>query len=87
MIHFSGLSAANSSGFQSIRDMGFIQTPYVKKEIHPGVLKGLDNFYLAGQWLQTPGGLPNAVITGRFAVQRLLKRNDKINTFCCLKNN
>lgn len=67
--------------------MGFIQTPYVKKEIHPGVLKGLDNFYLAGQWLQTPGGLPNAVITGRFAVQRLLKRNDKINTFCCLKNN
>lgn len=66
--------------------MGFVQTPYVKKEVHSGVLPGLDNFYLAGQWLQTPGGLPNALVTGRFAVQRLLKRENRLSEFCCKKN-
>ncbi len=66
--------------------MGFIQTPNVKKEVHCGVLPGLDNFYLAGQWLQTPGGLPNALVTGRFAVQRLLKRKNMLDKFCCKKN-
>ncbi len=66
--------------------MGFIQTPHVKKEVHSGVLPGLDNFYLAGQWLQTPGGLPNALVTGRFAVQRLLKREGRLKEFCCKKN-
>ncbi|MCR5453551.1 MAG: FAD-dependent oxidoreductase, partial [Bacteroidales bacterium] len=65
--------------------MGFIQTHLVKKETHSGVLPGLDNLYLAGQWLQTPGGLPNALVTGRFAVQRLLKRNNKLQQFCCKK--
>ncbi|MCQ2960222.1 MAG: NAD(P)/FAD-dependent oxidoreductase [Bacteroidales bacterium] len=62
--------------------MGFIQTPHVKKENHPGILPGLDNFYLAGQWLQTPGGLPNALIIGRFAIQRLLKQENLLHTFC-----
>jgi len=65
--------------------MGFIQTPKVKKEIHPGVLPGLDNLILAGQWLQTPGGLPNALVTGRFAIQRLLKRKNQLDKFCCKK--
>lgn len=65
--------------------MGFVQTPYAKKIIHPGVLDGLDNLYLAGQWLQAPGGLPNAVITGRFAVQRLLKRENMEAQFCSKK--
>ncbi len=54
--------------------MSFILTPYVPKIIHRGVLKGLDNLYLAGQWLQPPGGLPNAVLTGKFAIQRLCRR-------------
>ncbi len=66
--------------------MGFIQTHLVKKETHPGVLPGLDNFYLAGQWLQTPGGLPNALVTGRFAIQRLMKRENILQQFCCKKN-
>lgn len=65
--------------------MGFVQTPWVKKEVHKGVVDGLDNFYLAGQWLQTPGGLPNALVTGRFAVQRLLKRENLLDKFCCKK--
>lgn len=65
--------------------MGFIQTHLVKKETHSGILPGLDNLYLAGQWLQTPGGLPNALVTGRFAVQRLLKRKNLLHLFCTQK--
>lgn len=65
--------------------MGFIQTPYVKKLVHSGRIEGLDNFYLAGQWLQTPGGLPNALIMGRFAIQRLLQQENRLSDFCCKK--
>jgi len=65
--------------------MGFVQTPWVKKEVHNGTVEGLDNFVLAGQWLQTPGGLPNALVTGRFAVQRLMKRLNLLKDFCCKK--
>ena len=53
--------------------MSFILTPFIKKESHAGRLPGLKNLILAGQWLQSPGGLPNAVVTGRFAIQRLCK--------------
>lgn len=54
--------------------MSFILTPYAPKVVHKGVLKGIDNLYLAGQWLQPPGGLPNAHLTGKYAIQRLCKR-------------
>ena len=54
--------------------MGFIQTPFAPKLVHHGNIDGIDNLCLAGQWLQTPGGLPNALVTGKFAVQRLIKR-------------
>ncbi|MBO7597712.1 MAG: NAD(P)/FAD-dependent oxidoreductase [Bacteroidales bacterium] len=54
--------------------MGFIQTPYAPKLVHHGNVEGIDNLCLAGQWLQTPGGLPNALVTGKFAIQRLIKR-------------
>lgn len=53
--------------------MSFIHTPFEPKEQHPGRIKGLKNLYIAGQWTLTPGGLPNAVISGKFAVQRLCK--------------
>ena len=52
--------------------MSFSLTPYNKKVTHNGRLRGLRNVYLAGQWLQAPGGLPNAAVTGKFAIQRLL---------------
>lgn len=54
--------------------MSFILTPYVPKVVHKGVVKNIQNLYLAGQWLQPPGGLPNAHLTGKFAIQRLCKR-------------
>ena len=54
--------------------MSFILTPYAPKATHRGILPGIRNLYLAGQWLQPPGGLPNAAVTGRFAIQRICKR-------------
>lgn len=52
--------------------MSFCLTPDNEKVNHNGRIKGIDNLYLAGQWLQAPGGLPNAAVTGKFAIQRLL---------------
>jgi phytoene dehydrogenase-like protein len=36
-----------------------------------GILGGLKNFVLSGQWLMPPGGLPIALFTGKHAVYRL----------------
>lgn len=42
-----------------------------------GIVKGINNLFLAGQWLMTPGGIPIALITGKYAVQRILKKLGK----------
>jgi len=54
--------------------MSFMMTPKSKSMMHSGKIKGLKNCYLTGQWLQPPGGLPVAVTTGKFTVQRICKR-------------
>ena len=56
---------------------GFVQTSKGKSLMHSGKINGLKNFLLSGQWLLRSGGLPPAVITGRFTAQRICKR-DKI---------
>jgi hypothetical protein len=38
------------------------------------VLPGLNNFYMAGQWLSPGGGLPPAAQTGRWAIQLICKQ-------------
>lgn len=53
--------------------MSFVTTPSGKAVKMKGRLKGIDNLYLAGQWTNSPGGLPVAVTSGKFAVQRILK--------------
>ncbi len=53
--------------------MSFVTTPAGKQIKMKGRLKGIDNLYLAGQWTNAPGGLPVAVASGKFAIQRLLK--------------
>ncbi len=55
--------------------MAFATTPKGKIRYVPGYLPGLRNFYLSGQWCMPPGGLPTAVMTGRWTVQRI----------CCLE--
>lgn len=53
--------------------MSFITTKNIKPLKHRGRVSGIDNLYLAGQWINPPGGLPNALISGKYAVQRLCK--------------
>lgn len=53
--------------------MSFITTKYIKPEKHHGRVPGIKNIYLAGQWVNPPGGLPNALTSGKFAVQRICK--------------
>ena len=43
---------------------------------HTGKVKDINNFYLSGQWMQGPGGLPIAMTQGKFAIQRICKREN-----------
>lgn len=51
--------------------MSFCTTKKSKYTSFRGDIKGLSNVMLAGQWLMPPGGLPGALVTGKFAVQRI----------------
>ncbi len=53
--------------------MSFTTTPMGKKIKINGRIKGIKNLYLAGQWTNSPGGLPVAASSGKFAIQRILK--------------
>jgi len=57
--------------------MGFVTTVGNKQMRFKGVVKGVNNLFIAGQWVMSPGGLPIAVISGKFAVQRILKRDKR----------
>lgn len=54
--------------------MGFWPTLRGKSLSHNGHINGLKNIFLSGQWLQPPGGLPVALITGKDTIMRLCKR-------------
>ena len=54
--------------------MSFVTTPKGKQIKMKGQLKGIKNLYVAGQWTNSPGGLPVAVASGKFAIQRILKK-------------
>lgn len=51
--------------------MGFKATPKSKSPTCKGIVEGLPGLYLAGQWMTSPGGLPIAVTSGKFAIQRI----------------
>ncbi len=40
-------------------------------------LPGLDNFYMAGQWVNPGGGMPTAVMSGRHTIQIICKKDKK----------
>ncbi|HYE09353.1 MAG TPA: NAD(P)/FAD-dependent oxidoreductase, partial [Patescibacteria group bacterium] len=54
--------------------MAFWPTITGKALVHKGYIKGLNNIVLSGQWLQPPGGLPTALITGKDTIMRLCKQ-------------
>lgn len=51
--------------------MSFYGQPGYKSLYVKNTIKGLDNVYLASQWLQLNGGLPSAAASGKFAAQAL----------------
>lgn len=57
--------------------MSFVTTTGGKAFRTKGTVKGIKNMYLAGQWTMAPGGLPVAAVSGKFAVQRILKSEHK----------
>ncbi|MCR4669668.1 MAG: NAD(P)/FAD-dependent oxidoreductase [Saccharofermentans sp.] len=57
--------------------MGFMTTASNKQLKMKGVVKGVDDLYIAGQWTMNPGGLPIALVSGKFAVQRILKKQKR----------
>ena len=40
-------------------------------------LPGLDNFYMAGQWVTPGGGMPTAAMSGRHTMQMICKKHNK----------
>lgn len=54
--------------------MGFVITPRSKQLQHKGTVKGISNLLFAGQWTQSAGGLPVAAVSGKFAIQRICKK-------------
>ena len=61
--------------------MSFYFTPKSGMYAHNGHVKGLKNFYIASQWQQGPGGLPIAMSQGKFAIQRICKKEKKSFVF------
>lgn len=50
-------------------------TKHSRRNPYPNAwVQGLDNVILANQWLSPPGGLPGAAIQGKYAIQRILKK-------------
>lgn len=57
--------------------MSFITKKDVKSFSVKGTIEGLHNVFVASQWIQAPGGLPVAAAAGKFAVQRILKKEKR----------
>ena len=55
----------------------FSTMPNIEYENHSGVIAGVKNLYLAGQWVFPDGGLPMAAIGGKYAVQRICNQENK----------
>ena len=56
---------------------GWQMTPEALKTRLPKRLKGLENFYMTGQWVEPGGGVPTALFSGRQVVQILCAKEKK----------
>ncbi len=56
---------------------GWAPAPGVIGKNIPKTLPGLKNFYLTGQWISTPGGLPRVIALGKHITQIICKRDKK----------
>ncbi len=55
----------------------FVTTASHEKLMDTGLIDGLKNFVIAGQWVMPPGGLPIALFTGRHAAYRITRWEKK----------
>jgi len=56
---------------------GWFLSPEVGLKPMKKVLPGLENFYLAGQWVEPGGGLPGCLNSGRGVAQVICKKDKK----------
>ena len=56
---------------------GWVLSPEMGFKQMRKVLPGLNNFYMAGQWVEPGGGLPPAVLSGRNVTQLICKADRK----------
>ncbi len=57
--------------------MGWIPTPQAMRAQMRKTLPGLENFFMAGQWVVPGGGVPPCLYSGRQVIQVLSKRDGK----------
>lgn len=57
--------------------MGWAPTPKALRSPLKKTLPGLDNFYMAGQWVMPGGGVPPCLYSGRHVIQLLCKHDGK----------
>lgn len=58
--------------------MGWLPTPEQIRTPIRRTLPGLDNFYMAGQWVMPGGGVPPCLFSGRHVAQLLCHRDGKL---------
>jgi phytoene desaturase len=58
--------------------MGWSPTPKALRTPFKKTLPGLENFYMAGQWVMPGGGVPPCFYSGRHVVQLMCRRDGKV---------
>ena len=56
---------------------GWLLTPKMGFRRMKKVLPGLENFYMAGQWVEPGGGVPTGLLSGRNVTQIICKEDKK----------
>lgn len=69
-VTFNRWCNAHKGGYMSFNALKGFKSIYVKNTV-----SGINNLFLAGQWLQNSGGLPIAAAEGKFAVSAMIKKN------------
>lgn len=57
---------------------GWLMTREAVQTLLPKTLPGLDNFYMAGQWVEPGGGIPPVLYSGRNLVRLLCERENQV---------
>lgn len=65
------------SAYKGFYQSFMISKDSAKKPYPSAYVEGINNVILAGQWLNPPGGLPGSAISGKFAVQRICKKENR----------